>query len=141
MRRRTARWKIILVAAVGWPAARARANLDAPGVHVTVYSDVCTNPGSAEALGERMILVTTKTTLMMFQRIEAGKVSEPVWAEPHMDGSKITFTLRDPQGGPASFAGTISAQEIAGSFSSSGKVFHLPHRPSITEIGQCSEKK
>jgi hypothetical protein len=122
-------------------AAPVSANLSGSKVHLAVYSDVCTKAGSGEMQGERIILATAKKTVVMFQEMSGGNVSQPLWAEAGLDGSKITFELHDARGGTNSFAGTLSAQEIVGSFSRSGNVLHLPHRPSIADIGECTSKK
>ena len=102
------------LAAVNWAAALAWN--DPFQAEAALYSSICYHVEAGDLLGERVILLNARDSHFVVYQRASGEFRLPIWGRAEIKDGQLTFSVQDQDGKILAFRGTVSPDEISGTF-------------------------
>jgi hypothetical protein len=99
-------------------ALAAAAHAQAPQAAVALYSDLCYHELAGDILGDRLFLINSFDTCDVVFQPAPGWTQRPWTGAAKIAGNQIQFEVKSSTAQTESFSGTISPDEIVGTFAS-----------------------
>ena len=102
----------------------------APPKITGLFSDMTFHSDTGDVLGMEVFLVYSNRGYIAIYQSSEGEPSVPIVLPAKVNGNAVSFQIPPEVDGRGSFVGTVSNNELVGSFSGNGQRVHLKRKPS-----------